>query len=424
LEAEAMSSVRWKLAWLLVLPITWIMSLDRTAMTVAAPVMQKDLHFTLVQMSWILTAFHWAYAIASIPAGYFTARLGARLALVIANGAWSVLTFAIAFAAAALPLTGLRFALGAFQAVDMPASVTAFRSWFPADERTRANAALLAGVYLGPIAGAPLTAWLVADWGWRMPFVVFGVLGVVSAGAWWLLFRDRPDEHARVAPEERALIHAGQMEGHEKSHASLLRLVGQRAFWTIGLQGACTGVVMGFFNTWLPTYLMQARGVSLKALGIFSSLPWMILLLVVVIASAAEDSVLRRGGSLWLARVPAAILGFGIAALGLALSAHAVSTGAALALLALGLGGMGFVQASTWTSIQEIGGPDTSILTAWNGMLTNGAAALGPLVMAQMVAAQGSWSGALTATAITALLGAAAWTLIHARGVGAVQARA
>jgi MFS transporter, ACS family, glucarate transporter len=419
-----MSSVRWKLAWLLVLPITWIMSLDRTAMTVAAPVMQKDLHFTLVQMSWILTAFHWAYAIASIPAGYFTARIGARLALVIANATWSVLTVAIAFAAAALPLAGLRFALGAFQAVDMPASVTAFRAWFPADERTRANAALLAGVYLGPIAGAPLTAWLLAGWGWRMPFLVFGVLGVVSAGAWWLLFRNRPDEHAGVAPEERALIRAGQPGAHEEGRASLLRLVGQRAFWTIGFQGACTGVVMGFFNTWLPTYLMQARGVSLKALGIFSSLPWMILLVVVLFASTMEDTVLRRSGSLWLARVPAAITGFVIAALGLVLTARTASTDMALALLALGLGGMGFVQASTWTSIQEIGGQDTSILTAWNGMLTNGAAALGPLVMAQMVSSQGSWSGALTATALTALVGAATWTLIHARTVGAVQARA
>jgi ACS family glucarate transporter-like MFS transporter len=419
-----MSSVRWKLAWLLVLPITWIMSLDRTAMTVAAPVMQKDLHFTLVQMSWILTAFHWAYAIASIPAGYFTARIGARLALVIANATWSVLTVAIAFAAAALPLAGLRFALGAFQAVDMPASVTAFRAWFPADERTRANAALLAGVYLGPIAGAPLTAWLVAGWGWRMPFLVFGVLGVVSAGAWWLLFRNRPDEHAGVAPEERALIRAGQPGAHEEGRASLLRLVGQRAFWTIGFQGACTGVVMGFFNTWLPTYLMQARGVSLKALGIFSSLPWMILLVVMLFASTMEDTVLRRSGSLWLARVPAAITGFVIAALGLVLTARTASTGMALALLALGLGGMGFVQASTWTSIQEIGGQDTSILTAWNGMLTNGAAALGPLVMAEMVSSQGSWSGALTATALTALVGAATWTLIHVRTVGAVRARA
>src|ERR1700744_6101448 len=215
-----MSSVPWKLPWPLLLPITWIMSLDRTAMTVAAPVMQKDLHFTLTQMSWILTAFHWAYAVASIPAGYVTARLGARLALVIANAVWSVLTAGIALVSAALPLAGLRFGLGAFQAVDMPASVTALKAWFPADERARANAALLAGVYLGPIAGAPLTAWLVAGWGWRMPFVVFGALGVISAGAWWLLFRDRPDQHAGVAPQERALIHAGQIGGHEERHAS------------------------------------------------------------------------------------------------------------------------------------------------------------------------------------------------------------
>src|SRR6202012_6225991 len=101
-----------------------------------------------------------------------------------------------------------------------------------------------------------------------------------------------------------------------------------------------------------------------------------------------------------------AITGFVIAALGLVLTARTASTGTALALLALGLVGLGFVQASTWTSIQEIGGGDTSILTAWNGMLTNGAAALGPLVMAQMVSAQGGWSGALTATALTALVGA------------------
>lgn len=410
-----MRAVRWKLAWLLVLPITWIMSLDRTAMTVSAPVIQKELHFTLEQMSWILTAFHWAYAVCSIPAGIFTAWAGARLALLIANGAWSALTLAIPFAGGAGALTALRLALGGFQAVDMPASVTAFKHWFPAHERARANSALLAGVYLGPIVGAPLTVWLVAGFGWRAAFLAFGGIGLFSALAWWLLFRDTPDTHPAATVEERALIAAGQ-EAPKPDKASLRRLAGRRAFWTIGLQGACTGVVMGFFNTWLPTYLMQQRGVALKSLGFFSSLPWMILLLVVIAASASEDMILKRSGSLWLARVPAAMLGFTIAATGLWLTAHTASTGMALLLLALGLGGMGFVQASTWTSIQEIGGDDTSILTAWNGMLTNGAAALGPLLMARMVStAGGDWSGALAGVAAVALVGAATWTLIHAR---------
>ena len=410
-----MKSVRWQFAWFLFLPITWIMSLDRTAMTVAAPVMQKDLHFTLTQMSWILTAFHWAYAICSIPAGIFTAWAGARVALVIANAAWSALTLAIPFAGTAASLTGLRFALGGFQAVDMPASITAFKNWFPTGERARANSAILAGVYLGPIVGAPLTAYLVGAFGWRAAFIAFGGLGIVSAMVWWLLFRDTPQQHPRVSEAERRLIRDGQLEEPVRAKASLWAMAGRLAFWTIGLQGLCTGVVMGFFNTWLPTYLMQERGVALKSLGFFSSLPWMILLLVVFIASVLEDTILKRSGSVWLARVPAAILGFCITATCLWLTAHTAATDPALLLLAAGLGGMGFVQASTWSTIQEVGGDNTSILTAWNGMLTNGAAALGPMLMAGLVTRQGNWSEALSGVAVVALAGAAMWTLIHRR---------
>ena len=413
-EMISATSVRWRFAWLLFLPITWIMSLDRTAMTVAAPVIQKDLHFTLTQMSWILTAFHWAYAICSIPAGIFTAWAGARVALLIANAAWSVFTLAIPFATSVSALAGLRFGLGGFQAVDMPASITAFKNWFPATERARANAALLAGVYLGPIAGAPLTAWLVGAYGWRTAFLAFGGLGIASAVLWWFLFRNSPFKHPCVSEAERDLIRSGQFDEPARQ-GSLRTLLARRDFWSIGVQGLCTGAVMGFFNTWLPTYLMQERGVALKSLGIFSSLPWMILLLVVILASVTEDLLLRRTGSPWLARVPAAIIGFVIAGSGLWLGAQAHATGPALALLALGLGGMGLVQASTWSTIQEVGGANTSILTAWNGMLTNGAAALGPQLMAGMVTGQGHWSGALGAVACVALLGALTWTLIHRR---------
>ncbi len=412
---DEMTAVRWRLAWLLVLPITWIMSLDRTAMTVAAPVMQKDLHLSLAQMSWILTAFHWAYAIFSIPAGFFTAWAGARVALLVANAAWSALTLAIPFAGGVTALTGLRFALGGFQAVDMPASVSAFKAWFPTAERARANSALLAGVYLGPIVGAPLAAWLTGAYGWRAAFVIFGALGIASALVWWFAFRNTPAEHAAVSDAERRHIAAGMVDDAPRSGGSLGALVGRTAFWAIGVQGVCTGVVMGFFNTWLPTYLAQERGVALKSLGFFSSLPWMILLAVVFAASIAEDGILKRSGSRWLARVPAAMLGFCIAAAGLWLGARSSATVPALVLLALGLGGMGFVQASTWSTIQEVGGVNTSILAAWNGMLTNGAAALGPLLMAGLVTKQGNWVQALTYVALTALAGALAWTAIHAR---------
>lgn len=410
-----MTAVRWRLAWLLVLPITWIMSLDRTAMTVAAPIIQKEMGFSLTQMSFILTAFHWAYALLSVPAGLFAAWAGARVALLIADAAWSALTLAIPFAPGVVSLTGLRLLLGGFQAVDMPASVSAFRAWFPRGERARANSALLAGVYLGPIAGAPVTVWLVAGFGWRAAFIVFGLLGLVSALAWWRFFRDDPGAHPAVGAEERALIAAGRETDPAPETAPLSGLVKRLVFWTVGLQGLCTGVIMGFFNTWLPTYLMQARGVSLKGLGFFASLPWMILLLVVFAASALADHLLKRTGSLWLARIPAAVCGYLIAGFCLFLVARTAANAPALALLAVGLGGMGFVQASTWVTMQEVGGRHTSLLTAWNGMVTNGGAAIGPMAMAMLASGAGGWDAALTATAGVGVVGAVAWTMIHPR---------
>jgi ACS family glucarate transporter-like MFS transporter len=410
------TNVRWLLAWFLFLPITLLMSLDRTAMTVAAPIIQEDMGFSLAQMSLILTAFHWAYALLAVPAGLFAAYFGARVALLIANVAWSLLTLAIPFSGGAGSMTAIRFLLGGFQAVDWPSSIASFRSWFPAAERSRANACLLAGTYLGPILGAPLTALLVADFGWRAAFIIFGALGVVSACAWWFIFRNEPRDHWAVSREEADYIEQGQdSDLLPKEKGSLRALAAQRAFYTIGLQGLCTGGVMGFFNTWLPTYLMQERGVALKSLGFFSSIPWMVLLTVVIIAAFVADRIYRLTGSAWKARVPAAVIGFLIAGGGMLLATRIEDTPAALLVLALALGGMGLVQVSTWSTIQHVGGRNTGLLTAWNGMLTNGGAAIGPALMALLAQRDGNWTVALVMVAATGVMGALAWTMIYPR---------
>jgi ACS family glucarate transporter-like MFS transporter len=412
------NNIRWLMAWLLFMPITFIMSLDRTAMTVAAPIIQKEMGFSLGQMAWILTAFHWAYAVLAVPAGLFAAYFGARVALLVANLAWSALTLAMPFAGGAGGMTGLRFMLGGFQAVDWPSSIASFRLWFPPSERSRANAALLAGTYLGPILGAPLTAFLVGAYGWRMVFVAFGLAGLASALVWWVVFRNSPQQHGAVSAAEVAHIGTPAADAPAPSNwAGLKTLAGGQAFWTLGLQGLCTGGVMGFFNTWLPTYLMQERGVKLKSLGFFASLPWMILLLVVVLAALLADRIYKRSGSAWHARVPAAVTGFAIAAGCMVVSSHIHATGPALAMLALSLGGMGLVQVATWATIQDVGGANTSLLTGWNGMLANGGAAIGPMIMAGLAQRDGNWTAALGFVAGVGVVGALAWTAIYPREV-------
>ena len=98
---------RWWMVWLLIGPITFVMSLDRTAIVVAAPVIQKEYGFSLVEMSIILTSFSWTYAFLQVPAGWLAERIGPRRALYWANLLWSLLTAA----------TPLGFSVGSFVAI-------------------------------------------------------------------------------------------------------------------------------------------------------------------------------------------------------------------------------------------------------------------------------------------------------------------
>ena len=118
---------------------------------------------------------------------------------------------------AATPLGGtfagfvaIRALLGVGQSADWPSSIVAIRRWFPHSERAKGNSILLGGLYLGPIAAAPITTWVILHFGWRWAFYGFGILGLLIGIAWWFWFRDDPAEHPAITAEEAAHIAAGQ----------------------------------------------------------------------------------------------------------------------------------------------------------------------------------------------------------------------
>lgn len=131
--------VRWTVMWYLIGPITFVMSLDRTAMAVAAPAIQHEYAFTLVEMSVILTAFQWTYAALQVPSGWLAERIGPRRTLYWANFFWSVLTAATPLGFNVVSFVGLRLLLGVGQSADWPSSIVAIRRWFPQSERSKGN---------------------------------------------------------------------------------------------------------------------------------------------------------------------------------------------------------------------------------------------------------------------------------------------
>jgi MFS transporter, ACS family, glucarate transporter len=406
----ATGSVRWALAGGLLLPVTFVMSLDRTAMTVAAPAIQDAQGFSLNQMSVILTAFAWAYALFQVPGGLLAERFGPRKMLAFAGAWWSVFTFLTPYGSVFLGFVLVRIMLGIGQAADWPTSVMTLQRWFPARERSRGNSLLLAGLYLGPFVGTPIVAWIVDRSGWEQPFHIFAVFGLALAVLWYVFVRDEPAAHPRISRAEVEHIRSGREHETDAPKLPWRAFLSSGQFWAVGMQYAFLLLIQGFFVTWLPTYLVQAKGFSLTGMGIAGSLPWA----AMIVAVFGTGAIVDRRRMTWRSRTWLAIAGYVIGAVTLTVGALVHGQVATVAWLCVSLGAVGMVQVQVWGACQDLGGRYSATVTGWTNTWGNLTGAAGPLFTGLLVGIGASWGIALAVLSVAALLGAICWLFVHA----------
>ncbi|WP_185733695.1 MFS transporter [Burkholderia contaminans] len=405
--------LRWKIVAFLLAPLTFVMTLDRAAMAVAAPTIQGELGLSIVEMSMILTIYFWAYAIGQIPAGRAAERFGSRGVLFGTCTLWSLMMIVTPFGHAFAWLFGCRLVLGGAQSADWSSSVVALKRWFPAGERAKGNAALLAGLYLGPIVSAPLTAWTIVHFGWHAVFYGFGALGLLLGAIWWFGYRDAPASHPLITQAEADYIAAGQPPGYTVVSGSLMRCLRLGRFWIFGIQYFLLVLIQSFYTVWLPTYLMHARGLSLKAMGMVASLPWVAVFVAVFVAGTVSDRLLKKTDSIYWARTPVAVAGFVVSALALVAASRAEAMAAVIALLCLSFAAVGFVQVVVWSAAQDLGRPFAGVMSGWTnvwGALSNVA---GPMALALVVKVTGSWGSGMFVIGAAAACGAVLWLFVH-----------
>ncbi|HWJ38778.1 MAG TPA: MFS transporter, partial [Sphingomicrobium sp.] len=148
--------------------------LDRAVMGVAAPSMTKELGISPAMMGIIFSAFSWTYAIAQVPGGMMLDRLGTRITYALSLGVWSLFTLMHGFAQNVASLLTFRLGLGVAEAPCFPANSRVLSTWFPQQERARANGVYSVGQYAGLAFFSPLLFWIVADFGWRSLFLICG----------------------------------------------------------------------------------------------------------------------------------------------------------------------------------------------------------------------------------------------------------
>ncbi|MDE3068177.1 MAG: MFS transporter [Verrucomicrobiota bacterium] len=276
-KGAVIKHLRWYMVALLFLA-TFLNYLDRQTLSVAAPTICKELHFSEIDYSHIVMAFLVAYMIMQAMAGWAIDRLRVRLGFAVAVAMWSLACVGHAFARGVRSFALCRFLLGAAEAGNFPAGIRAVGEWFPASERSGATGIFTAGSGLGAIVAPPIVAWLILHYGWQSAFVVTGVVGFLWLIPWLWLYYD-PERHPHLGAAELAHIRRGQEVDPAKvaadSKARWIDILKRREFWGIFIGRMLTDPVWWFYVFWLPKYLSTARGFDLTQIAMFAWVPFL-----------------------------------------------------------------------------------------------------------------------------------------------------
>ena len=170
-----------------------------------------------------------------------------------------------------------RFFLGAGEAGNFPAAIKAVAEWFPKRERALATGLFNAGPTVGAVIAPPLVVWVTLRWGWREAFILTGALGFLWLVFWLALYR-LPHQHPWIAHGELALIEDRQGEPDAATGARIpwQKILAYRQARGFVLAKFMTDPIWWFYIFWLPSYLKQSRGLTLKEIGLFAWIPFLV----------------------------------------------------------------------------------------------------------------------------------------------------
>jgi len=299
----ASKRIRWWIVWTL-FGSTVINYISRQTFSVLAPVITQELHLSHTDLSKVFSAFQFSYAGMWLIGGVLLDIIGTRLGLALAVIWWSVISMLNGFANSVASFGAFRFLLGLGEGCNWPGASKTVAEWFPAKERGVAVAIFDSGSSVGGAIAALVIPWIAILLGWRYAFVLSGVLGFIWLAVWLSVYYPL-SRHPRLTPEERSLILAGHdtaMVSPQKGVARWLSLAKQPNVWGIVIGRSLTDPIWWFYVFWLPQYLSDARGFSLKQIASFAWLPFVAADIGNFAGGFASGYLIKRGMSVVASR--------------------------------------------------------------------------------------------------------------------------
>ena len=277
----------------------FITYLDRVNVSTAAAGFGKDFNLGSTEIGLVFSAFAYPYLVFQIAGGWISDRYGARRTLIVCGTLWAAATALTGMATGLGSLLLARLALGFGEGATLPAATTAMSRWVPDGQRGYAQGITHAAARIGNAVAPTAIVFIMTSHGWRASFYVCAAISFVWVALWALTFTEYPADHPRVSPQELATLPRPSTVAATNKPAWLPLF---KRIAPVTVVYFCYGWNLWLFLSWIPQYFLHSYHLDLKQSAVFSSSVFFAGVVGDTLGGVLTDQLLRRTGSLRIAR--------------------------------------------------------------------------------------------------------------------------
>jgi len=375
--------------------------IDRSNLSIAAPLLKDELGLSASQLGTLLSAFFWTYGLMQVPAGWLVDHFDVKWVFAAGFFVWSAATAITGTLHGFAALIIVRVILGVGESVAFPSYCKILSTYITELRRGFMNAVLMAGLSLGPAVGVLVGGTVVGRFGWRPFFLGLGIGGLLWLGP-WLRWMPRRVSRSRE-PSSQGI--------------GVLPILRCRSAWGTCLGQFSINYYLYFLVTWLPFYLVRSRHLSLEDMAKVGGLVFLLSAVAALIWGKLTDRWIHSGATPTLVRKGSMVLGH--VGVGVFLILAAIAQGPRfIGMLALVGTFLGIGVSNGWAITQTLAGPLAA--GRWTGVqnfIGNLAGWVSPALTGFLVDRTGQFYAPFFITAAVAWIGALSWGM----GIGRVE---
>lgn len=328
--------------------------LDRVCISIAGVRIKTDLGLSNDQFGWVLGIFAISYGIFEIPTGVMGDKFGPRKILARIVIWWSVFTALTGFASSYVMLLVTRFLFGIGEAGAYPNSSIAISKWFPVEERARAQSIIWTASRVGGALSPLLIIPIQMQYGWKVSFYIFAIIGTIWATVWYFWFRDEPNQMSGISEDEKKELEQLKHK-NSKNHSLPWKVIIKNSnLWVLMVMYHFYSYGAFFYVSWMPTYLQEGRGFTEKETSWLAMLPFAMGIFGCLFGGFASDFLVKKIGLKW-GRRTVAITGLFFSSMSLFAAALVTDNYTAAIFLASGLAFKDLTLPVSWAVAMDIG---------------------------------------------------------------------